>query len=494
MKKRTSIRRRLLLMLIPALITVWLVVVLLVHRAAQHEITEVFDADMVRSARILQALLLHEVVEETDIAAKAREVFEELGPAIVESHPRLSEILGDNLDREAAERIEMATTAQRAGRRYGNGLIFVARYRDGRIMAHDSIAPEVPETPHGFSDVWIADETWRVFSLSDVQTGFSVQVGERIAYRNELADYITRNTLTPLLVALPVLALLAWILVGSALAPLRRVVQEVSYRAPTSLQAIDQHDAPREIESLVQALNTLFARVRSVMARERQFTADAAHELRTPLAALKTQLQVAQQRISDDDAQAALQGSLHGVDRATHTVEQLLNLARADARQAREQGMEQLDLTELAIDCVASLSQAAFERNIDLGVDAGDHVNVHGDPSALQVLLRNLVDNAVRYTPRGGTVTVAVGEDAGAAWLRVSDNGPGIAEEEHDRVFDRFYRGNREQLTGIVGSGLGLSIVDRIVRLHDARIALGPGLDGTGLGVTVSFPAGTAPT
>jgi len=298
---------------------------------------------------------------------------------------------------------------------------------------------------------------------------------------------MTRNTLSPLLLALPIMAMLIWAVVGHALAPLQRVAQEVSMREPDSLYPIDDAGTPLEIQGLLSSLNKLFSRLRSVVRRERQFTADAAHELRTPLAALKTHLQVARARSAESSTPESLDQALEGVDRATHSVEQLLMLARADAQQTKALMNAPVDLREIALGVVSSLSQQAFDRSIDLGVDLPGAVTVQGDATALHLMVGNLVDNAVRYTPMGGMVTVSAGSEQEEAWIEVRDDGVGVAVEEREKIFDRFHRGVGEQAAGAKGSGLGLSIVKRIIELHGARIVLGDGLDGKGLGVRVTF-------
>jgi len=474
-------------MLISTILLVWLVVLILVYSVAEHEVEEVFDADLARSARILQSLLLHEVEEEQEMAADVRAVVEELGAEGIRAHPRLAAIIHEYVQEEGKEKLELVGAAQDAGHQYSAGLAFVARYADGTMMMRDRAAPEIPMGPDGYADLQLNGESWRVFSLSEKQTGFVVQVGEKQAFRAELVRYITRNTLTPLLLALPILGLLIWAVVGHALRPLQRVAKEVALRAPDALHPIDDTDTPHEIHSLLLALNNLFGRLGSAIRRERQFTADAAHELRTPLAALKTHLQVARARSAESSTRASLDKALEGVDRATHSVEQLLMLARADAEQTKALLNTPVDLREIALGVVSSLSQQAIDRDIDLGVDAPDVMRIRGDATALQLMLRNLVDNAVRYTPMGGMVTVGVGSGPDGAWVEVVDDGVGVAVDERAKIFNRFHRGVGEQARGTSGSGLGLSIVKRIADLHGAGIVLGEGLNGKGLRVKVVF-------
>lgn len=484
----TSIRRRLLVALIGSLLMVWAVILLLVYRVATHEVREVFDADLARSARILQTLLLHEVEEEAEAMRKARMVAEEIGPSSLQDFPHLAAILNDIEKEEAKERLELVETAQQASHKYESRLVFVARYGDGDIMLSDASVPNLPATDDGYSDIHLDGQRWRIFRLSDAATGFSVQVGELEAFRSELVGYITRNTFMPFLVSLPLTALIIWLVVGRALFPLQRIAHAVSNRDPNALHRIDGNDIPTEIRSLVDALNALFERVAATLERERQFTADAAHELRTPLAALKTFLQVAQGHSSEPAVRRDIDQALLGVDRSTHTVEQLMQLAHADADHANTLPVDSVDLCQLAVETVQSLAQQALERQLDLGIDAAQETLVPGNYGGLSVMLRNLVDNAIRYTPEGGMITVSTGRNGRHSWISVKDNGPGIDPADRETVFNRFHRGEGEQAAGTSGSGLGLSIVQRIARLHNAEIELGEGLGGTGLGVAVKFP------
>lgn len=489
MKPQPSLRRRLLTSLMLTILITWLVVLLLVFASARHEVEEVFDADLARSAHVLQALLLHEVEEEQLVDKQAKLVMAEVGSDELSHYPALAAILAGYLDRSGLEQLEFKDLAEEYTHKYESKLTFVARYSDGTVMLRSNGAPDVAPGSKGYLDIIENGTKWRVFSLHDPVTGLNVQVGESAEIRRDLVRYITRGTLTPLIVAFPILALLIWLAVGRGMRPLHRVATEVARRAPDSLEPISDHGAPREIRSLLLALNQLFQRVGDVIQRERQFTADAAHELRTPLAALKTHLQVARNGSRDTATRQSLDHALTGVDRATHSVEQLLALARADAGQRRMLVHARVDLREIAMGVVSALSQEALDQEIDLGLDAAASLYVNGDLTSLQILLRNLVDNAIRYTQRGGTVTVAVELLEDHPTLEVADNGPGITVTERQKVFTRFHRGPEEQARGTTGSGLGLSLVQRIAELHGAELNLGKGIDGAGLGIAVRFPA-----
>lgn len=488
MRARHSIRLRLITLLVSTILLVWLAVVALVYVVAGHEVEEVFDANLAQNAHILQALLFHEIEEQKEIERQIQMVTEELGPQGVAAYPRLGTLLSAYTTESGKERIELIEAVKGAGIQYNSGPFFITRYADGKMMMKGSSAPDIPMSADGFTDINQGDRTWRTYSVTEKKTGFVIQVGEELSVRSELVGYITRNTLTPLLLAIPIIGILIWAVVGHALASLQRVVKNVSMRAPEAIDPIDDRGTPSEIESLLIALNSLFERVAAAIKRERHFTADAAHELRTPLAALKTHLQVARGQTNEATTRHSLDQALEGVERATHSVEQLLLLARVDAKQAREMINAPVSLRDVAVHVVAALSQQAVDRTIDLGVDAPVKVIVSGDTTALKMMLRNLVDNALRYTPTGGIVTVAVGSDEEGPWIRVADNGVGVAIEDREKIFQRFHRGARDKTLGAKGSGLGLSIVQRIAHLHSAKIQIDDGLNGQGLSVKIVFP------
>jgi two-component system sensor histidine kinase QseC len=266
---------------------------------------------------------------------------------------------------------------------------------------------------------------------------------------------------------------------------LGRFAAQVQRRTPDNLAPLDGSGAPREVQPLYTALNTLLSRLNASMELERRFTADAAHELRTPLAVIKTQAQVAAGARTADECAHALRNVVSGTDRATRLVEQLLVLARLDPQTGRISAMP-TSLSDLARESLGSMTNASRAKKLELTLSASDAGVVAGDAGLLRILLRNLVDNAVCHTPRGGAVDVRVDRLGDEIVFSVTDSGPGIPESERARVFERFYRaegGDGE------GSGLGLSIVRRIADLHQASIVLGTGAEGKGLQVRMVFPA-----
>jgi len=278
------------------------------------------------------------------------------------------------------------------------------------------------------------------------------------------------------------MGLLIWRLVGREVRVLESTARAVAKRTPESLEPIATRSVPEEIQPLVIALNGLLERLGGALTQQRQFVADAAHELRTPLTALRLQLQLAERARDEGERDKAHRMLREGIARAARLVEQLLALARLDPDAPAQR--ESVDLSALAHAVAQAAEARAHEQGLALDVDAGHGIGVTGDRAALQTLIENLVDNAIRYTPSGG-VSVRVRREAGDAVLEVEDTGPGIAHEERTRVFDRFYRGEAAP-TG--GTGLGLAIVKRIAERHNARVELLDAGVGSGLLVRVRIP------
>jgi two-component system OmpR family sensor kinase len=334
----------------------------------------------------------------------------------------------------------------------------------------------------GFATVNTSEGRWRVFGVQALTR--VIEVAQPMSVREQRAAELALQTLKPFALLLPVLALLIWVAVGHALEPLGRLTTLVKARRVNALDALPESGLPEEVQPLVQALNELLGRLSAVLERERAFVADAAHELRTPLTALHLQMAVLARAREESERTAAMGTLSAGVQRAIRLVEQLLALARQEPRIGAPHAPVRLD--DLAREVVRELVPLADAGAIDLGVAAAQPATVAGDADALRTLLRNLVDNAVRYTPAGGRVDVAVeAAAAGGAVLTVTDDGPGIPAEERARVFDRFYR---RAGTEPHGSGLGLAIVSMIATAHAATVELSDGPGGKGLRVTVSFP------
>ncbi len=338
----------------------------------------------------------------------------------------------------------------------------------------------------GFSEVQTRTGRYRVLSVQI--RGQVVQVAQDLAVRHQMARTLALRTVAPTLLMAPLLMLIVWWVVTRSLVPVSRVRRQLAQRQSADLEPVSEDGLPDEIRPLVRELNGLFGRVREAFEAQKSFVADAAHELRSPLAALKLQVQ-GLRRAGDDETRARAATRLEaGIDRASRLVEQLLVLARHQASSVPGAPAQPHSLTALARQAVAGAVAAAHARGIDLGLADSDEAVLTGHPDAIEMLLRNLIDNAIKYTPAGGTVTVQVRAEAGAVRLSVDDSGPGIAPEDRDRVLDRFYRVPGSDATG---SGLGLAIVKAVADLHGAALTLSDSPELGGLRVDVRF--GPAP-
>jgi two-component system OmpR family sensor kinase len=334
----------------------------------------------------------------------------------------------------------------------------------------------------GFSNVRANGTTYRVFSIQT--SNQTVQVAQDLAVRRNMAGNLALRTLGPIAVMMPILMLVVWWVVSGSLQPVARVRSQVAARQADDLSPVSDTGLPDEVRPLVQELNLLFGRVKTAFEAQQHFVADAAHELRTPLAALRLQAQSLDRADNPEARRVAVARLTAGIDRATRLVEQLLVLARQEATAAEGAVARPVDLADLARRTVADLAGVAAAKGVDLGVQQADPATVEGQPDALQILLRNLVDNAVKYTPGGGTVDISVQHEGGKVVVQVEDSGPGIPPEERERVFDRFYR---VAGSDAAGSGLGLAIIKAIAERHGATLLLDASQRLGGLKAVVTF-------
>ena len=341
-----------------------------------------------------------------------------------------------------------------------------------------------PQTVIGFSDTVAGGEPYRIYALRTATQ--VVQVAQQTEARGRMAGQLALRAVLPVALLAPVLMLIVWWVVGRAIGPIERVRRQVAARRPDDLGPLPTAGLPAEVRPLVGEMNGLLTRLSAAWDALTHFTADAAHELRSPLAALRLQAQSLQRAPDDATRAIATERLLAGIDRATRLVEQLLALAR---QEAAGEGAElvSLDLTALARNALADAEPEAARHAIALTLDAPTaHVVLRADEAALAVLLRNLLGNALRHTPPGGQVRVGVREEASVIDLTVEDSGPGIAPDERARVQDRFYR---VPGTPGHGSGLGLAIVRAIAERHGAALTLDASPTLGGLRVMLRWPA-----
>lgn len=445
-----SLRRRLLALLTAALALIWLGTAAVAFKHAVDEADEVFDAQLVQTGELLLG-----IVSGAEMEYAVREL------------------------REHGHRYRMPVFYQ-----------LWLREDDGEhLLARSPNAPRGPVvTAQGFSFIEHDGLRWRTF-LRDDEEHYRVVVGQHDSLRGKLARELAEHLLVPMAWSLPLMALGIWWVVSRALRPLKGVADTVAAMRARQLAPLALDGAcPAEIGPLLAAIDTLTARLAAAMEQERRFTADAAHELRTPLAALKVQAQVAARTV-DPVARARALGQVGaGVERMTHLVQQLLTLARLEPREGLKV-TQQIDLSDAATIVCAELAPQAMARGQTLELVAPQAVMARIEQAWAEILVRNLVDNALRYGPDGGRVEVMVSADAGGALLAVRDDGPGVDPAQRSRLVERFYRGLGSE---VEGSGLGLSIVSRLVDLAGAQMSFADGLargeGGMGLGVEIRFP------
>lgn len=441
-----SLKQRLLVFMLSTITVLWLATSGFLYFHSKHEVSEVLDAHLAQTASLLMAQGLDQYDDDDEE--------------------------DDDIDMEHAPILH----------KYSRRVAFQLWYKGERLTLHSQNAPNtlLSTTKEGYSDSVIENEKWRVFGAWDEDKRHLVQVAELVELREEVIQDMTKTPLIALLIALPLIAGVIWWSASWGLKPLVQLAQSIARREPRNLTPLNLK-APAEVRPLIERLNSLFARIQTMMDNERRFTADAAHELRTPIAGISAQVQVAKYATQEADRQHALDYALQGCQRATHLIAQLLTLARLESSTSTQ--LQTCSLRRLATEVLVELAPSAHTAGIQLELLEGDDANVLGLPLLLQVLIRNLVDNAIRYTPQGTLVQISV-LNSPTPTLIVSDNGLGLSEEEMAKISQRFYR---VLGTNTNGSGLGLSIVERIAEIHNATLTLSKPATGKGLQATLTF-------
>ncbi len=440
-----SLQGRLLGLIVGLVVGVWAVTVVVTSLDARHELDELLDGHLAQAAALL-------VVQQASD--------------------------GDEDDVVDAPLLH----------RYAPKVAFQV-FHDGHLTMRSATAPATPMSgidagfESGFRTVQIDKTDWRVFAARGAHRDVQVYVGEQLASRDAILWAVLRSTLWPMAAALPLFAVAIGWAVHRGVAPLKRLGHALAEREPQALTPVRVDGAPSEMTPMLGALNGLLARIGELMASERRFTADAAHELRTPIAAIRLHAQVAQGEADDAMRQRALAATLEGCDRATRLVEQLLTLSRLEAG-AVPLG-QVVDLNAVVRGVVAELAPQAIDKQQSIEVDAPVPCQVRGDALLLAVLVRNLVDNAIRYSPAKGHIQIALRRQPDCIRLLVDDNGPGMSQADMQRVGERFFR---VLGTAQSGSGLGWSIVQRIAAVHRANVVIGRAVGLGGLSATVDWP------
>lgn len=428
-----SLQARLLALLLLMVTLVWVAAAVLTWVDAKDELDELLDGHLAQSAALL-------IVQQTGHGGEKTS------------------------DTQERDHVEDAPSLHK----YAPRVAFQV-FHEGQLTMRSANAISTPmsDKTKGFATVKLKDQTeWRVFGAQGNEGDVQVFVGEQIDSRNSILWAVLKAVLMPLMYALPLLAVVGWLAVRNGLAPLRHLSEALALRKPQALQPVVLKDMPTEIKPVMQSLNALFERIGAMLTSERRFTADAAHELRTPIAAIRTQAQVALGAIADDERRHALNYTLAGCDRAAHLVEQLLTLSRLESCSSAAP-TSMVDLSAVAQRVAADLALTALARQQELVLDAPAPAYIAADDMLTSVLVRNLLDNALRYSPDAARVFVSVTCDAHDVSLRIDDSGAGMSDADMARLGERFYRALG---TGQTGSGLGWSIVRRIANVYAAQV------------------------
>jgi two-component system sensor histidine kinase QseC len=469
-----SISHFLLTSVIAAIIVVVSTVAYWTYQETAHEVEEIYDAELAQATRMLQTLLRNQFAF------------------------TLSDLQHEPSSKLAVPSFSSNKEINAFGHKYESKLAFFVWDEAGNIVLSNHAEPEsLGFNPAlGYGHERMGNYSWRTFSLHDAQLTVWIKVAQRSDIRDELVTEIIASNILPFLLVMPVLALLGWFAIQQGLLPLKKISAQIKHRQPSQLHPLDTRQVPMEITPLIEATNSFMERISNMITREREFMADAAHELRTPLASIRIHAQNLGAYLTEDTGQLltvesfekkshrALANIVSGVDRMSHVVEQLMTLARLEHPQTLAQ--EPIRLASLVQQMAAQLAPLALNKEQDLALDISDNSLILGHRPSLETLIRNLIDNAIRYTPRGGHILLELFLDAQRLVLRITDDGPGIRDEEKPRVWDRFYRLEHQE---IEGSGLGLAIVRAIAEQHGASCQLRDNPHATsGLIVELRFP------
>ncbi|REE19123.1 two-component system sensor histidine kinase QseC [Paraburkholderia sp. BL27I4N3] len=458
-----SIRRRLVLLVLTSIALVWGVALVSSYRQATREVAEWEEA---RLAELAQILALLDQRNLTTLANARIDVREEEKGGEPGANDRDDD---DALPRDALFQVRGA-----------NGEVLAGSPQLRELKAWDLPVPGVS----GTRDITLGGQMYHSFTLRDTALGHTVRVFEPANTRSDLVSGVASRIARPTLVALPVLAVMVWFSIGWSLAPLRLLSRAIRSRDVNRLEPVDIGRAPTEVRPLVDAINLLLSRLLHSLERERAFTADAAHELKTPLAAIKVQAQVALAETDMARQRLAMERVVQGVDRSARLAEQLLLLARLDVHE--KISTAPLKPATVAKDALLANERNAQQKDIHVTLLGDLRAEIDAEPVLIGILLDNLLDNAIKYGHAGGSIEVAVQHAQDRVQVTVRDDGPGVEASDLDRLTNRFFRATGNQATG---SGLGLSIVARIAEHFGASLRLGKGIGERGLAVEVSFPA-----
>lgn len=444
---KNSLQYRLMMSLLGVTAFAWLLVLGLTWYETDHELNELLDAHLAQTASFL--------VAQTGDGHEAHHDFT-TAPTLHKYQPRVAFQI----------------------------------WHEDKILVRSEQAPSIAlrtDTQTGFANIKINGQAWRVFSTQGKAKDIWIHVAELGQFRQDILNASLKSAILPLLIIFPFLAILIWWSIRISLQPLRNLGEEIGTRKASSLTPLSDQTVVTEVQPLVKALNLLFQRVEVQMNNERQFTSDAAHELRTPIAAIRMQAQVAIGSLNPEPQKIALEALIQACDRANRLISQLLELSRLDAVASTDEvnGRKSVDAIKVTRDQLANSASEWLAKNQQLSLEAPEFLALNVNPDWLAIIVRNLVDNASRYSPSGAIIRIKW-QNSKTPCLVVEDSGPGISEEDMRRMGDRFFRvlGNDSD-----GCGLGWSIVQKIAKTCHVQIELSRSEDLGGLKVQLTWPA-----
>ena len=455
----STMTRRLFFRVTPTvLITIGLIGAL-AFRSTTQEINRVYDAQLVTNTNVLWMLIAHELTDGDNHLKTIDEKDSEAGEAPDED---------DNTE---------------ALNEYADARMFRI-WRNGKIVMYSDtgLPASVPKQQSGLSDLEYQQEHWRIFSRPLPHTNVTIEVGEKISLRETLVDNILLDVVFPLLVLVPIIGALIWLGITNGLGTIRTLVAEIRSRSPDDLSPISLLSLPRDLTPLGKSINQLLAKLENSFIAERRFADHAAHQLRTPLARFKLQLQMLADADSEEERQSLIHGLLGSNEQATHLVEQLLRAARVSHQPIQ---LQPVNLYDAAQETLTEMHTLSAQKQLTIELKGSPDAEIQADDALLGLMLSNLVENAVKYTPEGGAIRLHIDDAEDAYQLTIEDSGPGIAESEREAVFHRFYRSESAPNDG---AGLGLAIVADIIARFNGSITLSTASSGSGLRVEVIIP------
>lgn len=446
----------------------------LINRNSIHELEEILNANLAQNTRAI-----YEVLKE-DIEAGNVNLIQKF----VDSYAGLQSLTEEEVQQQYGgseyEREEQLDYQRQIYIHVVNTEKNLDIYSRGEKLSLPSPAPR------GYFSAEESGQLWHLYSVASDSGVSMLFMGQRADHRNELLEEISETVFLPTFIVIPLLAYVLWLGIGRGIRPLRLLSGEIARRESDNLERITDQHATTETKPVVDALNALLDRLRSALANERRFTADASHELRTPIASIQVQLDILEHAPDSAARQSAIESMSKSTDRMSHLVEDLLALARLDS-QSSGLAMGKIDLRELIVDTIADMAFSALEKDIEISLQGESEIPLVSNAHLHRLIFSNLLSNAIKYTPEGGQVEVTLNDSPGFAGYLVEDTGPGISPDKLQLITDRFYRIQDDANNRINGAGLGLSIADRAAELLDVQLRFANRVQG-GLAAELVIP------